>query len=258
MIVQDTCKFRDGTDYAEIWDPVTGDIYSNAEIINSHGYKNIPIRLNPFQSCFIVFSKPDKPANVSSSGENPFKEKTVVKILDGSWNVSFDTVWGGPSEIIFDQLTDWTQRKEDGIRFYSGIASYSKEFDFPEYSSVQNSENYLDLGRVKNIARVRLNGFDLGIVWTEPFQVNTMNALKKNKNRLEIEVSNLWVNRLIGDETHVWNGVENGKWPEWLISGKPKPTGRFTFTTHHYYRKGDPLTESGLIGPVRIMKTPER
>jgi hypothetical protein len=173
--------------------------------------------------------------------------------LDGSWSVAFDTLWGGPSKIEFEKLTDWSLRPEDGIKHYSGKAVYEKTFSLPEpEKSHKKSEIWLNLGNVKNIAKVKLNNRDLGIVWTSPWEVNISDALRQTNNHLEITVINLWINRLIGDESEPWDGVENGKWPEWLINGTKRPTKRYTFTTHRYYTKGDPLAESGLIGPVRI------
>ena len=129
---------------------------------------------------------------------------------------------GGPSNIIFDTLSDWSERPEEGIRYYSGIAVYGKKFDYPDFDRDKSSEIFLDLGKVKNLARVRLNGKDLGILWTAPWKVKITDVLKEKDNELEIEVANLWVNRLIGDETKPWDGVENGKWPEWLVGGKAK------------------------------------
>lgn len=76
--------------------------------------------------------------------------------------------------------------------------------------------------------------------------------VKKRHNHVEIEVVNLWINRLIGDESEPWDGVTGGKWPEWLLDGTQRPTKRYTFTTHRYYKKDDPLVESGLIGPVTV------
>jgi hypothetical protein len=83
--------------------------------------------------------------------------------------------------------------------------------------------------------------------------VNISDALRKKNNHLEIEVANLWINRLIGDESKPWDGVEDGKWPEWLLKGTPRKSGRHTFTTHRYYKEGDSLVESGLIGPVQLL-----
>ena len=117
---------------------------------------------------------------------------------------------------------------------------------------MKNSELYLDLGEVKNMARIRLNGKDMGVVWTRPWRVNITNAVQQKGNHLEIEVSNLWPNRLIGDEQLPDDGIKDGKWPEWLLDGKPRTSGRYTFTTKKYYKKDSPLLESGLLGPVTI------
>jgi hypothetical protein len=167
--------------------------------------------------------------------------------------VEFDTAWGGPGKVKFDNLTDWTMRPEEGIRYYSGIAVYSTDFTLPEsLPFTDKSEFYLNLGRLKNLARVKLNGKDLGIVWTAPWEVRITDELKKRSNHLEIEVANLWINRLIGDEKEPWDGVANGKWPEWLINGTPRTSHRYTFTTHRFYKLNDPLVESGLMGPITI------
>jgi len=176
--------------------------------------------------------------------------------LEGSWTVAFDTAWGGPKKVDFETLVDWTTRPEEGIRYYSGIATYSKIFDLPKSSSpLKESELYLNLGMVKNMAHVRLNGKDLGVVWTSPWQVNISDAVKKKGNKLEIDVANLWANRLIGDESLPDDGIKDNKWPDWLLNGTPRTSGRYTFTTHRFYKKDDALMESGLMGPVSILES---
>jgi hypothetical protein len=112
---------------------------------------------------------------------------------------------------------------------------------------------FLDLGEVKNMARVQLNGKDLGILWTAPWRIRITDAINPGKNRLTIEVANLWPNRLIGDARLPYDGVKDNKWPNWLQEGRPRSSQRFTFTTHNYYKKDSELLESGLIGPVRIL-----
>ena len=114
--------------------------------------------------------------------------------MTGPWEVSFDPRWGGPGTVVFQELEDWITRAEEGVKYYSGTAIYRKTFDAPDAAAT-----YLDLGAVKNLAHVRLNGEDLGIVWTAPWRVNVGKALRAKGNRLEIEVVNLWPNRLIGD-----------------------------------------------------------
>ena len=106
-----------------------------------------------------------------------------------------------------------------------------------------------------SIASVVLNGQDLGVVWTAPWQTNVTEALRAGRNSLEIQVANLWVNRLIGDEFKPDDGIEGDRWPEWLLEGKPRTSGRFTFTTQHYYTRESPLQPSGLLGPVTLLAT---
>jgi hypothetical protein len=253
MAVSDTCIFRDGTMNAELWDPVTGETESIDCFTKTDGAIAVKVNLEAFQSFFIVFYHQQKPVNDRITYSRKFQEKQPLFTFKGSWNVAFDTVWGGPSEVIFDSLSDWSERKEDGIKYYSGIAVYKKIFDMPESAEVTDKvEYFLDLGILKNLGRVKLNGKDLGIIWTAPWQVNITDVLKMKGNRLEIEVANLWINRLIGDESLPWDGVEDGKWPDWLINGTQRESNRYTFTTHRFYKKGDQLTESGLIGPVSI------
>jgi len=115
---------------------------------------------------------------------------------------------------------------------------------------------YLDLGRVQVIAEVKLNGRDLGILWKPPFRADLTVAAKAGANDLEVRVVNLWPNRLIGDdhlpEDTEWNGNNLRRYPQWLLDGKPSPTGRLTFTTWKHWRKDDALLESGLLGPVLL------
>lgn len=251
--VTDTCYFRDAQKTSELWDAVTGKIRLIRDIHSRNGKTGVPVELAPYQSFFIVFYKSDLKSQNTITEKDNFPEKSILMTLTGQWSVVFDTSWGGPEKIQFEKLTDWAVSPEDGIKYYSGKAVYSKAFNIPEFEgSIKNSEIWLNLGEVKNIASVKLNNRDLGILWTSPWEINISGAVKQTDNNLEITVINLWINRLIGDESEPWDGIENGKWPEWLLNGTPRPTKRYTFTTHRYYRKGDPLAESGLIGPVRI------
>ena len=258
-IISDTCIFRNGTANAELWNPVTGEINSLRCFHRSDGTISVPVSLDAYESYFIVFYH--LPPSASRKLLNPenFQEKQTIYTLAGAWNLSFDTVWGGPDHIVFDSLIDWSQRPEDGVRYYSGIALYNKSFDLPDNQELsENYHYYLDCGILKNLGRIKLNGRDLGIIWTSPWQVDITDVLKRKYNTLEIQVANLWINRLIGDESRPWDGVINGRWPEWLLNGTRRESKRYTFTTHHFYRKGDPLAESGLIGPVsiRMVKKP--
>mgnify|MGYP006198232703 CR=1 FL=1 len=109
-----------------------------------------------------------------------------------------------------------------------------------------------NLGEVKNLARVRLNGQDLGVLWTDPWEVEISSNMKSTGNLLEIDVANLWPNRLIGDLQYPETGIQNNKWPQWLLDGKPQPGKRTTFTTYNPYKADTPLLPSGLLGPVKL------
>ena len=158
---------------------------------------------------------------------------------------------GGPAKVTFETLEDWTNRPEKGINYYSGIATYRKTF---ELAGLEHSKYYLSLGEVNGMMRVKINGKDIGVVWTAPWNIEITAAVKQGSNQLEIEVANLWVNRLIGDEQFPDDGIKDGKWPAWLLEGKPRTSGRYTFCTFKFYNANSPLQKSGLIGPVKVLK----
>ena len=182
----------------------------------------------------------------------------------------------------FDKLDDWAKRPEEKIKYYSGTATYTKHFNLASLPSNHTfSKLYLGLGEVHNLARVTLNGRDLGVIWCAPWHVEIPSGLlKKGRNRINIAVVNTWANRLIGDEQKPddcelvnWNSPDDRKGsydkninsrrlkelPEWLINGTPRPqTGRFTFSTWRFYDKNALLLPSGLIGPVSITAVLEK
>lgn len=253
--LEDTCIFRDGTMLAELWNPLNGEIRSLNNLIARNNSIELKVKLDAYGSCFIIFYHTEKRGIRKNIRSNNYPDQKPLMQIKGPWNVSFDPAWGGPEKMVFDSLEDWCRRSEEGIRYYSGKAIYSIDFELTDGSFKRNTEYYLDLGKVRNIARVKLNNKELGIVWTAPWQVNISDVLKNKNNHLEIEVANLWINRLIGDETKPWDGVENGKWPDWLLNDTPRASGRYTFTTLRFYKKDDPLVESGLIGPVQILSS---
>lgn len=249
--VKDTCLFRCDKGLPQLWNPLTGEIRALPDFSQSNGITSIPLQFESYQSFFIVFTKENVKLPVIQT-KNFLSDKNMLT-LKGSWKVSFDTVWGGPANVVFDTLTDWTKRPEQGIKYYSGIATYEKNFDVGKIDKY--GRFYLDLGAVSNLASVKLNGKDLGVVWTAPWRVDITAALKQTGNRLEIKVANLWTNRLIGDEQLPDDGIKDDKWPEWLLNNQPRTSGRYTFTTYKHYQKDAPLLKSGLIGPVTIQQT---
>jgi len=122
------------------------------------------------------------------------------RLIAGPWEVSFDPEWGGPGRVRFRELHDWSRRSEPGVKHYWGIATYTGSFDLAESLRPGRGPILLDLGVVHSLARVRLNGRDKGVVWCAPWRVDVTEAVRAKGDRLEIEVANLWPNRLIGDK----------------------------------------------------------
>ncbi len=242
--------FRVVTGTPELWDPVTGEIRPLAEYRLLDNQIEVPLHFEPYQSFFILFNKnkSNKP-----TAKNFSQSKVLIEV-EGSWDVSFNPRWGGPKNIVFDKLEDWTTNSLEGIKYYSGMATYHKKIHLSEsLISNKNSNLFLNLGQVNNMARVRINGKDMGVVWTAPFQVKITDAVVPGDNQVDIEVANLWANRLIGDEQFPDDGIKDSQWPEWMLKNKPRTSGRYTFTTLKFYKKDSELLKSGLIGPVKVL-----
>jgi hypothetical protein len=194
----------------------------------------------------------------ASGRQTTLKPKAVPMPLpiSGPWQVSFASGWNAPDLVTFDHLQSWTENALPGVKYFSGTATYKKEIDIPGALFTHDREIWLDLGVVKNFAEISLNGKPLGLLWKRPFRVNATSAAHAGQNTLIIKVTNLWPNRLIGDEQLPpdcqWNGKQLKSWPQWLLEGKPSPNGRLTFTTWHHWKKSDPLLDSGLLGPVTL------
>jgi hypothetical protein len=254
--VTDSCTFRDGSPRAELWDPLTGEIRALHGIVMSQKGYTAKIRLDSYQSIFVVFYHTKEFHSESEKKVNDFPDLMETVKLRQPWTVRFASVPGVPGSVRFDSLSDWTVNSNEDLRYYSGIAEYSGSFDLPAGTDLKSGRAfYIDLGKVGNIARIKLNGKDLGVLWAEPYRIKVNGALKEKNNKIVIEVANLWVNRLIGDEEKPWDGIENGQWPDWLLKNGKRTSGRFAFTTHRYYKKGDPLLSSGLMGPVKILES---
>jgi hypothetical protein len=229
--VEANCAFRVAGKQPELFDPLTGETRALPQFSEADGRTKISLRFEPEQSYFIVFRQPASPAKIAALNFPTLKPAVE---LTGAWDVHFNRRWGGPARVTFDSLDDWSQRPESGIKFYSGTAVYRKTFEAP--TLVSGQKYFLELGEVKNLARVKLNGRDLGVVWCAPWRVDTGDALKAGSNELEIEVANLWPNRLIGDLS--------------LPADK-----RLTWTTRNPFKKNSPLLSSGLLGPVCLETT---
>jgi hypothetical protein len=231
--VSTRAAFRADGRQPELWDAVTGRFCTLSDCTPEQGRTVVPLKFKAKQSFFVVFRKGAVAREKGSA--NAFAETRLVQELVGPWEVSFNPDWGGPKSVVFERLEDWTKRPEEGIRYYSGTATYRKHFELaPADAQKQKSATFLDLGIVKDLARVRLNGHDLGVVWTTPWRVEITEAMKSGRNDLEIEVVNLWPNRLIGD------------------AKLPQERRRTLTNVEKFNKPGALLLESGLLGPVTV------
>jgi len=259
------CTFKVSGRQPELWDPVTAAMRNLPEFKDANGALSIQLNFDTSQSFFIVFRK-DEIRNVKSNKRN-FPSWKEVTILNGSWSVQFDPVWGGPAKpVIFSSLKDWTTSDEPGIKYFSGTAVYKKTFSVSSAAIKNKQSLYLDLGSVKHIAKIYLNNKDLGVIWTAPWRIKIpAGLLKQVNNNLKIEVTNVWANRLIGDEQqpadcefipgYLGGGYSLKEFPDWFLKKQPRPSkGRYCFTTWNYFTKDSPLVSSGLLGPVKIIE----
>jgi beta-galactosidase/beta-glucuronidase len=159
-----------------------------------------------------------------------------VATVEGSWEVAFQPDRGAPPKITLDKLMSWTDSSDDGVKYFSGTATYTKTLNAPESWFKSGTRLWIDLGDVKNLAEVSVNGKALGIVWKTPYRVDATSAVKQGANRLQIKVTNGWVNRIIGDR-------------------QPNAPQQYTLTVPEFYRPTAPLWASGLIGPVQMIQT---
>jgi len=227
------CTFRVGGRQPELWDPLNGEIRDAVAFTQTRDLRTtVPLELGPRGALFVVFRKPIE-ASKNGVGTRNFPVFSRIAEVRGPWTVRFDPKWGGPESAEFQELVDWTMRPEEGIKYYSGKATYVTTFEFETPDNDPPSGVYLNLGELNNIAEVRLNDKNLGVYWTKPFRVNISEAARSGRNDLEIDIVNLWPNRLIGD-AHLP--------PEkWLCK-----------TNVRNFTSDSPLLPSGLLGPVLL------
>ena len=194
------------------------------------GVTKVKLHMEPDDAFFVVFK--DKAAKTSV--ELPEVKVKELTTIDGSWKIYFQKDRGAPASVTFDQLASYTENTDAGIKYFSGTASYTKTITAPADWIKKDEELWLNLGDVKNLAEVIVNGKSLGILWKAPFRINISSALKPGENTLVVKVTNLWVNRLIGD-------------------AQPNVINKITYTTMPFYQANSKLLPSGLLGPVKIM-----
>lgn len=222
--------FRVAGKVPELWFAETGKTETLSYSIEN-GVTKVKLHMEPHDAFFIVF----KDKAVKNSVEIPAVTVNELATIDGSWNVSFQKNRGAPASAIFNKLISYTDNTDAGIKYFSGTAAYTKTITAAASWFTKDAELWLNLGDVKNLAEVIVNGKSLGILWKKPFRINISGALKPGENKLEIRVTNLWVNRLIGDQ-------------------QPGVTNKITYTTMPFYQASSKLLPSGLLGPVKIME----
>ncbi len=251
------CAFRVSGKEPELWDPVTGAIReAMAWRATRDGRTLVPIALPTNGSVFVVFRQPARERHLFS-GPPPDTEilgreaggvrarvwQKDPLVLRGPWTVRFEQSRGAPEMVVFQDLVPWNTHTDTGIRHFSGQAAYQKSFDLGAAQAAQPVR--LQLGEVRHIAQVRLNGRDLGVVWTDPWSVDLTGAVKPGRNDLEIVVVNTWVNRLIGDAAL----PKDQRITQSNVSLQP---GDRAFKVYQGFAANDPLMPSGLLGPVRL------
>ena len=189
-------------------------------------------------------------------------EATVTEIpepmtIEGSWDVHFNQKWGREWDTTLPELISWDTSDNEDVKYFSGTAVYTKTFDMPNTHTKKDLVLKLDLGQVYVIAEVILNGKNLGILWNAPYDVDITKAVRTGQNKLEIRLTNQWVNRLIGDdrlpEDFEQKGASYAEWPEWMQHPEqPRESGRTTFVAYKHWNSRSRLLPAGLIGPVTV------
>ncbi|HEX7854172.1 MAG TPA: glycosyl hydrolase [Sphingobium sp.] len=227
-----TAQFRVSDRTPELWKADTGAIAKLSYVRDNAGI-GVPLALAPHEAAFVIFRQPLTIANWTA----PLIRQSVLTTLGGPWTVSFEAGRGAPGTRILDRLSSLSEASDPGIRYFSGAATYSRSFTVPGKWLKSGRRVEIDLGDVREIATISVNGKRTTTAWHAPYRADITDALRKGKNKLEVEVINLWPNRLIGD--------------------KQPGTKPVAFAPTSPYRANSPLLASGLIGPVHILASEE-
>jgi hypothetical protein len=212
----------------ELWYAETGETKpASYKMVN--GRTTVPLQFEPWGTVFVVFRK----STNETSRTLPKMQEMDITTIDGPWNVSFQADRGAPPFITLQSLSSWSDSSDNGVKYFSGTGTYTKNVQASADWFKKGSELWIDLGDVKNLAEVTVNGKPLGIVWHAPYRIDVTKDLKPGANQISIKVTNAWVNRLIGDQ-------------------QPDATTKYTFADVKPYKANSPLLPSGLLGPVRI------
>ena len=216
-----------------MWNAITGEIRQLNEYKEENGRTLVPITCEPYESWFIVFTNQNGIANDGYVQNFPAMKETQK--LDGAWEVDFKNKAIGPEgKVAFNELSDWISSDDDIIKYYSGTATYTTTFNYEKKASVKDV--FIDLGKVGVMATVKLNGQVVGTAWMAPYKLNVSDYITNGENTLEIDVVNVWRNRITGDKQ-----LSDEEKTTWLVVDGITPE--------------EELISSGLIGPVTINET---
>ncbi len=219
---------------AELWDPTTGAAQPASYSTTMDGRTTVPLHLDPYGTTFVVFRAPAKTASLEFAEPQETVVAGLDKTLNQDWHLSFQAGRGAPETADFDRLTSWSENADAGIKYFSGTATYSKTIEVPAGAFTPGAHVWLDLGDIRDVAEVAVNGKYLGILWKAPFKIDLTGVLTPGSNQLVIQVTNLWVNRMIGDQ-------------------QPWALKKYAFADFTPYKAESPLLPSGLLGPVRLI-----
>lgn len=272
--ISKSCSFRQKNKVPEMWDPASGAITGLSVYAQEGDHVKLPLTLAPYGSIFLVF-RPGKPsprymgigdasapplldfsgeeiyvlepgdfALIGKDEQKVFANHIAVQALAGAWEVFFPAGWGAPERVVFNELESWTNSREEGVKYFSGTATYKKTFQYPvNADALRKKRVYLDLGDLSHVGEVWLNDQRLGIAWAKPYRFDVTHVLKPGDNALVVEIANTWNNRLVGD----------------AVTGKDFARTNITNTNvyglNHMRLKWEevPLMPSGLFGPVTLI-----
>lgn len=268
--ISKTISFRQQNKAPELWNPVSGEAIPVSVYDMNESHVQLPLSVPPYGSYFVVFTNKktspvynritDENARIQhtskgfhfldkgtfevgkESGPEKIESDLQTLIVGGEWQLTFPEKWGAPAAITFPALISWSESTNTGVRYFSGIGTYAKEFQFIAQPDGNNERVYLDLGDLAEVAEVWLNDQSLGITWTKPHRFDVTDIIKQGPNQLKVEVANTWSNRLTGD----------------AITGEKFTNTNIVKANKNLTPWQDvPLKKSGLTGPVslQILKT---
>jgi hypothetical protein len=192
--ISKTCEFRVSTNQVEFWDPVTAKQYNISNNTSTNGITTLNLQLPPFGSCFIVFSEESR--ELPEYNESAKIQSTEIKT---PWTLLFPENWGAPASVELDKLISWIDHENKGIKYFSGTANYTNDFNISKEALENDKFIYLNLGEVLDVAEVFVNNKSAGVLWTKPFRLNIKDYVREGENKIEIKITNMWINRLTGD-----------------------------------------------------------